>query len=75
MKMNNELNYEKTKVFLERKIKVHVVKNNGIWYNGIITEISKTKDYFFIVDEVRGKQMIFYEELNKDIEIYQEVEK
>lgn len=70
--MNNELNYDKAKVFLERKIKVHVVKNNGIFYNGLITEISQAKDFFFINDDKEGKKLIFFAELNKDIEPYQE---
>ena len=67
---NENMNYDKAKIFLERKIKVHVVKTNGTFYNGFISEISKSQDFFIIEDIKEGPRLIFFAELNEPIEEY-----
>ena len=71
--MNNELmNYERAKIFCNKEIKVHISKKDGIWYNGIIIEVQS--DFFFIIDEEDGRQLIFFKELKSDIKEYLEDE-
>lgn len=70
MKDMNDMNYERAKVFLEKKLKVHISKKSGTYYNGYILEVSS--DFFFIDDQEDGKQLIFFSELKKPIETYTE---
>jgi len=62
---DENMNHERAKVFCEREIKVHVSKKDGIWYNGIITNIQP--NFFFIIDEEDGRQLVFFKELKNDI--------
>ena len=64
------MNYERAKVFSNKQLKVHITKKNGIFYNGIIIEVSKSKDFFFIDDLIEGKKLVFFSELSKEIEEY-----
>jgi hypothetical protein len=66
------MNYERAKIFLEKKLKVHISKKTGTFYNGYIVEVRG--DFFFIDDIKQGRQLVFFSELNKPIETYQEKE-
>ena len=70
---DEQMNYEKAKVFLENNIEVHIVKHDGTFYNGLITNISESKDFFFINDLKEGKKLIFFSQLNKEIEEYKRI--
>ena len=63
-----DMNYERAKVFLDKKIKVHISKISGGFYNGFILEVRP--DFFFIDDQEDGRQLVFFIELNKPIEEY-----
>lgn len=67
------LNYKTAKVYMEREIIVHVSCKNGSFHNGVIVEV--TPDFFFIVDRLNGKQLVFFVELSKPIQEYMENEK
>jgi len=70
--MNHEqMNYERAKVFFDKQIRVHISKKDGIYYNGLITEIDQKS--FFINDKEDGRQLIFFEELAKPIQEFTEV--
>ena len=72
--MNNEqMNYERAKIFLEKKIVVHISKKNGVYYNGLILEVKQ--HCFFIDDKEDGRQLVFFEELAKPIQEYKEANK
>jgi len=72
--MNNEqMNYERAKVFLEKKIVVHISKRDGIYYNGLILVVDQKS--FFIDDKEDGRQLVFFSELVKPIKEYTEVGK
>jgi len=72
--MNNEqMNYERAKIFLEKKIVVHISKKNGVYYNGLILEVKP--HCFFIDDKEDGRQLIFFEELAKPIQEFKEANK
>lgn len=65
--IDNELmNYERAKYFFGKKIKVHVKKKNGIFYNGFITNDIE-KHCFIIQDHVNGEELIFFAELDTPI--------
>ena len=64
--MGNE--YERALIFFNRKIIVHVVKEDGTFYNGLILEISK--EFFVIQDRVMGEQYVLFAELKRQIEPY-----
>ena len=69
--MNNEqMNYERAKVFLEKKLIVHISKKDGIYYNGLILEVKS--NCFFIDDKEDGRQLVFFEELVKPIQEFRE---
>jgi hypothetical protein len=69
--MTNEIKIlkKKIKLFCEQKIKVHLVKTNKIFYNGIITACLNNNDCFIIADR-EGNQYVFLEEIFS-IEPYQ----
>lgn len=72
--MENEYEYKRALLFLERKVLVHVSVKNGYWCNGILLEVSK--DFFVIKDRVGGQEkFIYFSELKKSLEPYKEVEK
>jgi len=67
---NSELNYKRAKIFFERKVIVHCSLNNGKFYNGRIFSIQN--DFFEIHDRITGLQVIFFSELTKPLQEYQE---
>lgn len=66
--IDEQLNYERALIFLQKKIPAHVVKTNKVFYNGLIVEVDLT--CFFIEDIEDGRQLILFKQLNKDIEEY-----
>ena len=71
--MNNEnMNYEKAKVFLAKNIRVHIVKTDGTFYNGLLTEVGKF--YLFIEDRKEGNKLVLFQELKEEIEEFTEVQ-
>jgi len=70
MKDTNDMNYERAKVFFKKQIKVHISKESGTYYNGIITEIGS--NFFFMDDQEDGPKLVFFKELKKPIETYTE---
>ena len=63
---------ERAKIFFKRKTPVHIIKLNGYFYNGLITEVSST--YFVIKDrKIKDDFFVLYKELKKPIEKYQEI--
>jgi hypothetical protein len=72
--MNDEqMNYERANVFFNKKIVVHISKIDGIYYNGLITEVNN--NCFFIDDKEDGRQLVFFKELAKPIQEYKEAER
>jgi len=69
---DEKMNYERAKIFCDKQLVVHISKRDGIYYNGIITEVSDL--FFFLEDKEDGKQLIFFKELSRQIEEYKEVE-
>ena len=59
--------------FRREEIKVHVSLTTGIFYNGIITRVYE--EFFVIIDEFHGATNVFFFQLNKPIEEFEEVEK
>lgn len=63
-----DMNQDRAKVFCEKGVKVHISKKSGVFYNGLILEVDET---FFFIDDIKdGKQLIFFEELNKPITVF-----
>jgi len=60
-------------VYFRKKIPVHISKNDGIFYNGIIIELGP--NFFFIEDFEEGRKLIFFEQLKHDIVEYKKEEK
>ena len=63
------MNYDRAKVFLDKKTIVHISKE-GTFLNGVIVEVGS--DFFFIDDKKTGRQLVFFRELNKPIEEFRE---
>ena len=55
--------YELAKYFCTNEIKIHVTKNDGIFYNGIITQVKP--EFFFMVDREDGIKLVFFKEIKK----------
>lgn len=71
-RINHEQEYKRALIFLERKTKVHVLRSNGLFHNGILLEVSL--NFLVIKDYVSGKEeFILFEELSEPIEKYREV--
>lgn len=62
-----DMDYKRAIVFYEQKLPVHISLVNGSFYNGLITE-KPTQEFFFINDKVEGKTLIFFIELKKPIQ-------
>jgi len=52
--------------FCENKIKAHVVRLDGIFFNGLIKEVGS--DFFIIDDREDGSKVVFFRELKRAIE-------
>ena len=53
------------------EIKVHVSLTNGTFYNGIITRVYE--EFFVIIDDINGATNVFYFQLKKPLEEFEEV--
>ena len=72
--MNNEnRNEEIARYFSHNNIKAHIIRNDNIFFNGLIKEVSS--DFFIIDDNKDGHMVIFFRELKNPIEEFQEVGK
>jgi len=52
--------------FCEHKIKAHVIRWDGIFFNGAIKEVGS--DFFIIEDKEDGSKLVFFRELKRPIE-------
>jgi len=69
--MINDNEYERSKIFFERKIPVHLSKINGTFLNGFLLEVNK--NFIIINDKKFNNTIVFYSELKKSIEEFREV--
>lgn len=60
-----EFYMKQAQIYFEKKIFVHIIKNDDIFYNGLIVDIGST--FFFIDDIEEGRKLVFFQELKKDI--------
>ena len=68
------LNNEKiARYFCENQIVSHITLHSGQFWNGLIKEVSS--DFFIIDDNKEGNKVIFFIELKRPIEEFQEVGK
>jgi len=65
-----EMNFKRATIFFERKSVVHVSLKNGSFFNGRIHSL--TSEFFELHDRMIGMQLIFFSELKKPIQEYQE---
>ena len=72
--MINEANEkERARIFKEMNIKVHISKNDGLFYNGSIIEVRER--LFILFDTLLQKNVIiFFTELLKPIQTYRSKE-
>lgn len=68
LKLNS--NKEKITYFFEKKIPVHLLKRDRIWFNGIIVELTDSQT-FLIKDQRIGEKKVFYSDVY-DIDIFTE---
>jgi hypothetical protein len=64
---DNDLFYEKIKVYSEKSIPIHITLQNDSWLNGFVKEV-KT-DFFMLEEFKNGLMPVFFSEL-KFIETY-----
>ena len=57
-------------VYSRKKIPVHISKDDGIFYNGIIIEVGS--NFFFIDDLKEGRQLVFFSQLKQEVVEYKE---
>lgn len=63
---DNEMNYKRALIYLERKSIVHASLKNGQFYNGRL--FSVVFDFFEIHDRITGIQLVFFSELKKPLQ-------
>lgn len=68
---NEEMNRRRALAFYKEKLKVHITKTNGTFYNGQIIKVDN--DFFVIEDREEGAKVVFFFELKNPIEEYEEV--
>jgi len=68
MIMIDENEYERAKIFFDRGNLVHISKTNGIFLNGKLVEVKP--NFVIINDKEIGNQLVFFSELNKELEEY-----
>jgi len=69
---NNEIrkHEELARYFWHAQIKVHIMTNSGVFYNGLIKFVGSD---FFIIDDDKNKSVaVFFIELRKKIEEFTE---
>ena len=72
--MNNEnRNEEIARYFSKNNIKAHIIRNDNIFFNGLIKRVSS--DFFIIDDDKDGHMVVFFRELKNPIEEFKEVRK
>ena len=71
--MNEEKNRneETARYFSRNNIKAHIIRNDNIFFNGLIKEVGS--DFFIIDDDKDGHMVVFFRELKHPIEEFQEV--
>lgn len=68
MIMIDENEYERAKIFFNRETLVHISKTNGIFLNGKLVEVQPK--FVMINDKELGNTIVFFSELNKELEEY-----
>ena len=68
---NEDMNRRRALAFYKEKLIVHIVKGDGIFYNGRILKVDD--DFFVIHDREDGAKVVFFFELKKPIVEYEEV--
>lgn len=72
--MDEENNNERiARYFCDNQIEAHIKLTSGSFWNGLIKEVSS--EFFIIDDNKEGNKVIFYRELERPIEEFQEVGK
>ena len=74
--MNEEERIKNEKIaryFCENQIEAHLIRNDGIFFNGFIKEVGA--DFCIIDDKEDGGKLVFFQELKRTIEEFQEVGK
>lgn len=72
MTIDNDNEKRRAEVFLNNKIQIHVSKTDGRFFNGYILNVGS--DFFILKDRFNDKQQfIFFSELKKPLEPFQEV--
>jgi len=61
------IEFKRVEYFFKRKVKVQILKKDGISFNGLIVELSK--EFFVIEDRLKGRQFVMFSELEKPIKI------
>jgi len=67
--MDYENEYKRAEYFFKNKIKIHVSKKDGAFYNGEILELETVA---FVIGDIKGNQFIYFSELNKPLEPFKE---
>lgn len=70
--MDQDMIHQKVEFFFKHKIKIHIMKEDGQFYNGLILE--HFNKHLVLHDRVVGQVFIFYSEIKK-IENFKEVKK
>jgi len=52
--------------FCENQIETHIIRNDGIFFNGLIKEVGA--DFCIIDDQEDGGKLVFFNELKRPIE-------
>lgn len=74
MNINIEDEYERALFFSRNKLTVHVSRNNGLWHNGLITEVHEK--LFVLLDRKDKKSYdILFSELKHPLVRYKEDKK
>ena len=73
MNDNQDNNEKLARYFFNAQLQVHVVRNDNIFFNGLIKEVGS--NFFIINDRKCGHMVVFFQELKYPIEEYQEEEK
>lgn len=67
----NDMN-RKFEYYLNNKIKIHIICSNGIFYNGMILDLTSNKDLLILKDDKLGEVPILFEEIER-VEPFREV--
>jgi len=70
---NKKRNQDKLKFFLDEKIKIHILKYDKEWLNGILIEEEKP-GVFVLKEDVKGLIHVFVSDVD-DVDEFREVRK